>query len=374
MSLILTSTSPAIPETGGRNTLLTAQERQEIQELETISKNMVEQIHRRIVGLEEIIEQILICVFSGGHALLVGVPGLAKTLTIRSVAELLDLRFSRIQFTPDLMPSDITGTEILVQEETQNMRQFTFLRGPIFANIILADEINRTPPKTQSALLEAMEENTVTSMGQRCVLDKPFFVLATQNPIEQEGTYPLPVAQLDRFMFNLLLDYPSYQEEYRIMRLTISQAPKPLTSCLPKEKILHFLRLVRKIYIAPEVSDYAVALCRMSRPHADCSKLVKEYVAWGVSPRAAQCLIVGGKARAMLQGRDSVSPADIRAIAHPVMRHRLLLNYQAEADDFTPDELVDHLLETLPSPDGVTVARPRHKHLARMYLTAPTQS
>ncbi len=348
---------------------LTPQQRQMIQAIADSFQVITQQLQKRIVGLKEVIEQLLICIFSGNHALLVGVPGLAKTLLIRSLADLLDLKFSRIQFTPDLMPSDITGSEILVQEENTKVRQFTFLQGPIFANIILADEINRTPPKTQAALLEAMEERTVTSIGRRMVLTPPFFVLATQNPIEQEGTYPLPAAQLDRFMFNLLLDYPFPEEEYRIMRLTVSSDPVSLAPVLSQDKILELLSIVKRIEIPSSVMHYAIELVRSSRPqNASAPQSIKDFVAWGASPRAAQGLIIGAKTRAMLHGRANAEAADIRTIMHAVMRHRIILNYRAEADGITPDEIIDALIANVPAPDGITKHRRRRKYAQKLYL------
>lgn len=370
------------------------QERQQLQKIPEFYRQICGSLHQSIVGLDETIEHIIIGILSGGHALLVGVPGLAKTLLIRTLSELLELRFSRIQFTPDLMPSDITGTEILVEDEQQKNRQFAFFHGPIFANIVLADEINRTPPKTQAALLEAMEEHTVTSMGQRFVLDPPFFVLATQNPIEQEGTYPLPVSQQDRFMFNLLLDYPSAEDERQIMRLTLPQEMGKHTPLLNKEQILQLLKQVRKVEIAEDVMEYTVALCRISRPHDPnppvpgyidrlptpqhhhqlkqlqwMQKTIQEHVNWGVGPRAAQCLILGGKARALLYGRTEVTAADIRAILHPVLRHRLLLNYRAEADGITPDRLIDQLITHVYAPDGVCNLPTVHQYSQKLYLS-----
>lgn len=360
MSLILKSSLELPEQAGAANVALTNKEREEIAKLQAMYLQMKQQLRQKIVGLEEVIEQIMIAILSGGHSLLIGVPGLAKTLTIRCVAELMDLKFSRIQFTPDLMPSDITGTEILMQDETQQVREFNFLKGPVFANLILADEINRTPPKTQSALLEAMEEHTVTSMGRRFELEPPFFVLATQNPIEQEGTYPLPVAQLDRFMFNLILDYPSWEDEYRIMRVTISQSPRSLNQLFSQEQILRLLAIVRKIEISTAMMEYAISLCRASRPTEGMPvEFIRTYVSWGVSPRAAQWLIIGGKARAMLMGREQVTSEDIQAIIHPVMRHRLLMSYQADVDLVTPEAVVDFLLATVPTPEGNVIQAPK---------------
>ena len=332
-------------------------------------QNILLSLRKRIIGMEDVVEQIMICLLSSSHALLVGVPGLAKTLLIRSVADLLDLKFSRIQFTPDLMPSDITGTEILMQEEESQNRSFTFLPGPIFANILLADEINRTPPKTQSALLEAMEEHTVSSIGQRFPLSPPFFVFATQNPIEQEGTYPLPAAQLDRFMFNILLDYPDKEQENKIMRLTVSSDPESLNPLLTKEEILNFLDIVRKMEISKEMMRYCIDICRLSRPDDPKSpSFIKDFLAWGASPRAAQCMIMGSKARALLHGRDKVKPEDIRFVAYPVMRHRIILNYRSQADGITPDEIIYRLLSSIPSPDGYSGMIKKQRYSQKLYL------
>ncbi len=343
---------------------------EDIEKIGQVYKEVQTKLQERIVGLEEAIEHMLIAIFSGNHSLLVGVPGLAKTLIIRCIGDLLDLNFSRIQFTPDLMPSDITGSEILVQDPENLSREFSFLKGPIFANLLLADEINRTPPKTQAALLEAMEENTVTSTGRRFVLDPPFFVLATQNPIEQEGTYPLPAAQLDRFMFNILFDYPSREEEQRIMRISISKKLTPFHPLLSQKDILKYMQLAKKIYISEEIVQYALKICRLSRPqNTDSFPFVKENLSWGASPRAAQCLINGAKTRALLKGRSFATASDIRAIVHPVFRHRIILNYKAEADNVTPDEIVDQLVESIPSPDGYFHAPKKRKYAQNLYLS-----
>ena len=357
------------------HSIINDEEKQKIKEIHTIYDEIFRQLHQRIVGLDHIIAEILISIFSAGHTLLIGVPGLAKTLLIRCVSDLLDLKFSRIQFTPDLMPSDITGTEILVEDEETKSRHFKFIQGPIFANLILADELNRTPPKTQAALLEAMEEYTVTSLGQRFHLEAPFYVMATQNPIEQEGTYPLPAAQLDRFMFNLLLDYPCVEEERKIMRMTLSTDTKLFDPILSQEKILDFLKISRKLPASPEVMKYAIEICRKSRPEDELADdMIKEYVAWGVSPRAPQCLLLGGKARALLSGRSFVISEDIRAIAHSVMRHRIILNYKAEVADITVDEIVDHLLEKTMAPDGEVKNLKRKHYNKKLYLHVLGQS
>jgi MoxR-like ATPase len=280
-----------------------------------------------------------------GHCLLVGVPGLAKTLMVRTVSDALSLTFNRIQFTPDLMPADITGTEVLQDDKNTGQRSFKFLRGPLFANVVLADEINRTPPRTQAALLEAMQEKQVTVGGQRHVLPDPFFVLATQNPIEQEGTYPLPEAQQDRFMFNVVVAYPNEDEEYEIVRTTTSGTPPKVEHILNDADLIEMQDLVRKVPVAPFVTRYALRLARASRPkEAVADDFIKKYVSWGAGPRASQYLVLGAKARAVLHGRPFASTEDIQAIAAPVMRHRILLNYNAEADGITPDEIVRRLI------------------------------
>jgi MoxR-like ATPase len=310
------------------------------------------ELGKQIVGMDRVIEELLISIFSRGHCLLVGVPGLAKTLLISSLAKTLSLSFARIQFTPDLMPADITGTEVIQEDKATGDRSFKFLRGPIFANVILADEINRTPPKTQAALLEAMQEHQVTAGGQKYLLDEPFFVLATENPIEQEGTYPLPEAQLDRFMFNVRVDYPSRDEDLEIMRLTTSTQQPQLRPVLAKAEILELQETVRRVPVADPVLGYAVRLVRATRLDSpEAPAFVKESLAWGAGPRATQNLILGGKARALLKGRFYVATEDIRAVAHPVLRHRLITNYSAEAEGITSDKIVDRLLETV-RPEG----------------------
>lgn len=302
-----------------------------------------------IVGQERVVEEMLICVFSRGHALLVGVPGLAKTLMIRTLSQTLALSFNRVQFTPDLMPSDITGTEVIQQDISTGKRQLFFIKGPIFANVILADEINRTPPKTQAALLEAMQEIQVTIGGKKHTLDQPFFVLATQNPIEQEGTYPLPEAQLDRFMFNIMVEYPSEQEELEIMKLTTSSFDIKLAPVLSGEEIQSLQDIVRRVPIADHVIKYAMALARQTRVHAgDVPQFIKDWVSWGAGPRASQYLIIGAKARAILNGRFYVSIEDIQAVAHPVLRHRIITNFSAEAEGITTDKIIDKLIAITP--------------------------
>jgi MoxR-like ATPase len=303
------------------------------------------EISKVIVGQHKIIEQIMISVLSKGHCLLVGVPGLAKTLIVKTLSEVLDLNFSRIQFTPDLMPSDITGTEIL-ENDREGKKIFKFIKGPVFGNIILADEINRTPPKTQSALLEAMQEHKVTAAGTTYKLDEPFFVLATQNPIEQEGTYPLPEAQLDRFMFNLWLEYPEYSEELEIIKRTTSLYLPELKIIFSKEDIILFQDLVRKVPVADEVINYAVSLVAKTRPlNPDSPKIIKDYISWGAGPRASQYLILGAKTSCILEGRFSPNIEDIKKIAQPVLRHRLITNFNAEADGVNVISIIDSLMK-----------------------------
>ncbi len=289
------------------------------------------------------LEELLIAIFARGHCLLIGVPGLAKTLMIHTLADALNLSYNRIQFTPDLMPSDITGTEVIQEDKATGVRQFKFLRGPIFANIVLADEINRTPPKTQAALLEAMQERQVTVGGERHRLPDPFFVLATQNPIEQEGTYPLPEAQLDRFMLNILVDYPEEDEEFDIVRLTTSTVVKPnVSKVLSGADILELQEIVRKVPVADHVARYAVRLARMTRRgKEEVPDFIRDYVSWGAGPRASQYLVLAAKARAVLHGRYYVSTEDIRAVAGPVLRHRIVTNFNAEAEGLKPDDIVD---------------------------------
>jgi MoxR-like ATPase len=311
-----------------------------------------------IVGQDKALEQILIAMFSRGHCLLVGVPGLAKTLMIRTVAESLSLSFSRIQFTPDLMPADITGTEVISENKMTGEREFRFLHGPIFANLVLADEINRTPPKTQAALLEAMQEQQVTVGGTRHPLHPPFFVLATQNPIEQEGTYPLPEAQLDRFMFDIHVDYPSEDEEFEIVRQTTADHVPKLEKVLDSFEVLELQRIVRRIPIADHVIRYAMKLARMTRrgQAGTMPDFVEKYVTWGAGPRASQFLVVAGKARAALHGRYHVTSADIREVAHPVLRHRVVTNFSAEADGVNADEIIRRLIKTLPPDESESLA------------------
>ena len=299
------------------------------------------EIGKQIIGQREVIEDVLIAIFSGGHTLLVGVPGLAKTLLVNTISEALGLKFSRIQFTPDLMPSDIVGSEIL-----NDKRQFEFIQGPLFANIVLADEINRTPPKTQAALLEAMQEKSVTAGGHTYKLESPFFVLATQNPIEQEGTYPLPEAQLDRFMFNIWVDYPSFQEELDVVKATTSDQKVDLKSVMSAEEILYFQQLVRKVPVPDNVFEYAVKLAAKTRPDGEYApQLVKDLVSWGAGPRSSQYLILGAKCHALMKGKYSPDSEDVIAVAKPILRHRIVLNYKAEAEGYNVDKVIDELLQ-----------------------------
>jgi MoxR-like ATPase len=309
------------------------------------------EIRKVIVGQDEVIEQAFVALVAGGNCLLVGVPGLAKTLLIHTVAQSLDLRFSRIQFTPDLMPSDVTGTDIVQEDPATGQRRLTFMPGPIFANIILADEINRTPPKTQSALLEAMQEHRVTVQGRTYRLEEPFFVFATQNPIELEGTYPLPEAQLDRFMFEILLDYLPVDEEIEVVRRTTSIQAPVFSHALTGADLVAFQEVVRKVPVAEPVIRYAVELARWSRPvEAGAPDFVRKWVLYGASVRAAQSLVLGGKARALMQGRYHVSFEDIRALAHPVFRHRILLNFHAQSERVSTGDVIDQLLAAVPLP------------------------
>lgn len=303
-------------------------------------KELKEEIHKVIVGQDEVVDQVLISIFSRGHCLLVGVPGLAKTLLVNTISQTLGLSFNRVQFTPDLMPSDIIGSEILDEN-----RNFKFIKGPLFSNIILADEINRTPPKTQSALLEAMQERSVTAAGVNYKLPAPFFVLATQNPIEQEGTYPLPEAQLDRFMFNIWVDYPSYLEELAIVKATTSDLQIHLKHVLNAEQIMNYQELIRRIPVADNVMEYAVKLVGKTRFSSEFApQITKDFISWGAGPRASQYLIVGAKCHAALNGRYSPDIEDVKAVAKPILRHRLVRNYRAEAEGYTMDKIIESLL------------------------------
>src|SRR5882672_3737583 len=324
-----------------------------IQKLKAAYDTLKAEMHRVIVGQERVLDELLTCIFSKGHALLVGVPGLAKTLMIRTLAQTLSLSFSRVQFTPDLMPSDITGTEVIDVDKASGDRALRFIKGPIFANVLLADEINRTPPKTQAALLEAMQELQVTVGGKRHALQHPFFVLATQNPIEQEGTYPLPEAQLDRFMYMIRVGYPTEQEELEIMKLTTSVFEHKLSTVLSGDEILRLQDLVRRVPVADHVIRYAMALSRATRvTEPGVPDFIKQWVQWGSGPRASQFLIIGAKANAVLHGRFFATTEDVRAVAHPVLRHRIIANFSAEAEGVTPDKIVDKLLEVIPAKEA----------------------
>jgi MoxR-like ATPase len=309
------------------------------------------EVGRRIVGQQAVLDEILIAIFAGGHALLVGVPGLAKTLMIRSIAEAMRLDFRRIQFTPDLVPSDITGTEVMEEDSATGRRAFRFLRGPVFANVVLADEINRAPPRTQAALLEAMQEHRVTAAGATMALPEPFFVLATQNPIEQEGTYPLPEAQLDRFLFDIRVGYPDEDEEVAVLRATTGSAEARLEPVLGREEVLALQRLTRGVPAAEPVLRYAASLVRATRPDSpQAPDLVRRYVRWGAGPRAGQALVLGAKAHALLAGRAAVTPDDIRRVAAPTLRHRVLVNFAAEAEGVVAERVVQEVLERVPAP------------------------
>jgi MoxR-like ATPase len=320
-----------------------------VEELNETYQKITDEVGKVIIGQKQILEQLLIALFSRGHCVLVGVPGLAKTLLIQTLSQVLDLNFSRIQFTPDLMPSDITGTEVIEEDQSTGKRAFKFFKGPVFANIVLADEINRTPPKTQAALLEAMQEHRVTAAGNTYTLDEPFFVLATQNPIEQEGTYPLPEAQLDRFMFNLLVEYPSEQEENEIVRSTTSAYQADLSKVAGIDDIINYQQLVRRVPVADPVIEFAVKLVSATRPKSDnAPDFINDWLEWGAGPRASQYLILGAKTKAILEGRPTPSMEDVKALAKPVLRHRIITTFTAEADGISPDEIVEQLVESIP--------------------------
>jgi len=323
-----------------------------LEELKTARQAVLTELRKVIVGQDDVVEQLLTVLFANGHCLLVGVPGLAKTLLVSTLATILDLKFSRIQFTPDLMPSDITGTEILEDEAATGRRAFKFIHGPIFANIVLADEINRTPPKTQAALLQAMQEYRVTAGGTTYPLSLPFFVLATQNPIEFEGTYPLPEAQLDRFMFHISVGYPSAAEEELIVTNTTSAYEAEPKTVLSTERILELQRLVRRIPVSEHVVRFAVRLARATRPDDGAAPFIRDWVSWGAGPRAAQYLVLGAKARAALSGRPTPSADDVKAVAPAVLRHRIIPNFTAEADGISSLDIIAKLLEATPSVDG----------------------
>ena len=336
----------------------------EFEDIEAIEKlgkardAIVAELRKTIVGMDEVIDEMMISIFARGHCLLVGVPGLAKTLLVSSLAEAMSLSFKRIQFTPDLMPSDITGTELLQEDPETHQRHFKFQKGPVFTNLLLADEINRTPPKTQAALLEAMQEKRVSSGGMDHKLDEPFFVLATQNPIEQEGTYPLPEAQLDRFLFNILVKYPSYSEELDIVRNVTGDEETDPQKVIEASEIIEFQRLVRRIPVSEHVFNYAVTLARATRPaEPDAPESIKKLLAWGAGPRASLNLVLAGKARAALRGRCHVSIEDIRELCLPVLRHRIIPNFAARSEGMTSDTLIGKLVEEIPSDEKLLAKR-----------------
>ena len=316
-----------------------------LEKLTDFQNRFFNEIGKSIIGQKDVLDHILIALLCKGHTLIIGVPGLAKTLMIKSMADLLDLTFSRIQFTPDLMPSDITGTEVLEEDQTSGKRAFRFFKGPIFGNIILADEINRTPPKTQAALLEAMQEHKVTIAGNTYDLEEPFFVLATQNPIEQEGTYPLPEAQLDRFMFNILIDYPSRKDEVSIVQTTTDVTDTSLNKVISREEILEYQGLVRRVPVAENVIEYAVDLVNATRPGENSKDFINEWIDWGAGPRASQYLILGAKAKAVLDSRPTAEIDDVKALALPVLRHRVLPNFNAEAEGMKVNDILKKLID-----------------------------
>jgi MoxR-like ATPase len=331
-------------------------EKEAVEKLHSIYGQMKEELSQVIVGQEEVVEQVLMAIFCRGHALLVGVPGLAKTLLVSTVARALDLSFKRIQFTPDLMPADITGTDVLEMNQETGRRSFRFVEGPVFANMILADEINRTPPKTQAALLEAMQEHHVTVGEKTCNLPKPFFVLATQNPIEQEGTYPLPEAQLDRFLFNIVVDYPDDQEEREIIRRVTSPGEGEVKALMNAEEILQLQEIVKRVPVGDHVIDFAADIARATRPNSgEAPEFVKEMVGWGAGPRAGIALISAAKAHAVLRGRFHATTRDVIAVAHPVLRHRVLTTFNAEASGVTSDSIVEMLLEHLQPKEEIKI-------------------
>jgi len=337
-----------------------------VQRLGLVRQTLLKEIKKVIIGQEQVLQQILITLFCRGHCLVIGVPGLAKTLIVRTLAQCLDLDFKRIQFTPDLMPSDITGTEILdIDPETQE-RQFRFMPGPIFTNVLLADEINRTPPKTQAALLESMQEYSVTAAGETHHIEQPFFVLATQNPIEQEGTYPLPEAQLDRFMLNVLIGYPERDEEIAIFKATTTEEMPQVKAVMDGRQIIQVQRIVRRMPISDHVLEYVANLVRATRPGTkEASAFVRNYIEWGAGPRAGQYLVLGAKALALIDGRFNVSCADVRRIAHPVLRHRMFTNFNADSEGISVEDVVDHLLDSVPEPDEAAYARKSRKQKAQ---------
>ena len=324
---------------------LTISDEQLLDKLGTARERLLREIRKAIVGQDEVVEQVLLALFVGGHSIITGVPGLAKTLLVRTIANVLDLQFKRIQFTPDLMPADITGTEIIEEDRATGRRALQFIHGPIFANIVLADEINRTPPKTQAALLESMQEYAVTIAGIRYELPRPFFVLATQNPIEQEGTYPLPEAQLDRFMFNILLTYPSFKDEVEVVKTTTSDDTTAINKILTGQEIAAFQHLVRRVPVPDNVVEYAVGLANRSRPGVTGgSTMANDYLEWGAGPRASQYLVMGAKCNSLLNGKYSPDIEDVQAIAKPVLRHRIVRNFKAEAEGISVDDIISKLM------------------------------
>jgi len=338
--------STAAPSSGGQMSPEEA-----VRRVSMAREMLIKEIHKVIIGQDEMLEQMLICMFARGHCLTIGVPGLAKTLTISTLAKALHMNFSRIQFTPDLMPSDITGTEIIDQDKSTGQRDFRFVHGPIFSNVVLADEINRTPPKTQAALLQAMQEYEVTAGGKTYQLEQPFFVMATQNPIEQEGTYPLPEAQLDRFMLSINIGYPTRSEEREIVMATTRSSKQEISPVLQGRDIVWIQQLVREVPVAEHMVDYAVDLVRATRPKEPPSPdFVKNWLAWGAGPRAAQNIILGAKARTIIHGRFAVTAEDIRAITYPVLRHRLFTNFNADAEGVDVDQVIERILQTVPEP------------------------
>ena len=327
-------------------------EQQVVEQIRSSRERISAELAKTIVGQADVVEQLLVSLFAGGHCLITGAPGLAKTLLVRSIAQIFHLKFQRIQFTPDLMPADITGTEIL-EQEADGHRRMQFVKGPIFGNVILADEINRTPPKTQAALLEAMQEHQVTVAGTRYPLEEPFFVLATQNPIEMEGTYPLPEAQLDRFMFNVLIDYLPEDDEVAVVKQTTSRRPAAIAPLFSGEDVRRFHDVVQKVPIAEDVIRYAVRLAAASRPgQLGAPDFIRDWVSWGAGTRAGQYMVLGAKSRALLAGRNHATVEDIRAVVHPVLRHRVLVGYRAEAEGVSVEQVIDRLLETVPLPGG----------------------
>ena len=327
-------------------------EQQVVEQIRASRHRIDEELSKVIVGQGDVVEQLLISLFAGGHCLITGAPGLAKTLLVRSIAQIFHLKFQRIQFTPDLMPADITGTEIL-EQEADGHRRMQFVKGPIFGNVILADEINRTPPKTQAALLEAMQEHQVTVAGTRYPLEEPFFVLATQNPIEMEGTYPLPEAQLDRFMFNVLIDYLPEDDEVAVVKQTTSRRPAPIEALYSGDDVRRFHDVVQRVPIAEDVIRFAVRLAAASRPgQSGTPEFVNNWVSWGAGTRAGQYMVLGAKARALVSGRNHATADDVRALVHPTLRHRVLVGYRAEAEGVTVEQIIDRLLETVPGPVG----------------------